>query len=333
MSLKKVRGEKEKNITEGLSRFYRLVPPKIQNSPFNKITTAELQEIMINVANSTGKRTANLLLMNINSAFNYQLKLAPESCYNPAKNVTKFPNVERSRFLTQDEIKRFFSELNKMDSVDFIDFIKIAIFTGNRKSNVLSMRWKHIDFNQKTWIIPEIETKNGKQDYSILDDVVIDILKKRRNNKEYVFHSSKSTKKHYTEPKTAWKTLVKRADIQDLRIHDLRRTLASVLAGQNVSLHMIANILGQSSTGATPIYARFADQPKREALHELKSFQICGKDRKWYWANAKIINKNQIEVSSPNVSESVEVRYAWNENSEANLYNKSGLPTSIFKTK
>ena len=64
----------------------------------------------------------------------------------------------------------------------------------------------------------------------------------------------------------------------------------------------------------------------------LKGFQICGADRAWKWANAKIISSNQVEVSHPEVSSPLEVRYAWAKNAEgANLYNKDGLPTSIFK--
>lgn len=65
----------------------------------------------------------------------------------------------------------------------------------------------------------------------------------------------------------------------------------------------------------------------------LKGFQICGADRKWYWAHANIISKDTVEVSHPDISDPVEVRYAWAENpAEANLYNKAGLPSSIFKT-
>ncbi len=266
MEFKKIRGDKFKTIDEGLSRFIRLIPFNIQNMAFDKVKTQQLQQIAIDVATSTGKRTANLLIMDINSAYNYQLKLEPTSCLNPAKNVTKFPNNERSRFLSKEELKKFFAELEKSESQDFIDFIKIAIFTGKRKSTILSMEWNEINFANKTWTIPKHKSKNKKEDYSILDDAVIELLNKRRNTHEFVFYSPKSATKHYREPKTAWKTLLKNANIQDLRIHDLRRTLASVLAGQNVSLHMIANILGQSGTGATHIYARFADAPKREAL-------------------------------------------------------------------
>jgi sialate O-acetylesterase len=65
----------------------------------------------------------------------------------------------------------------------------------------------------------------------------------------------------------------------------------------------------------------------------LKHFQICGADRQWKWAQAGITGKDSVTVSHPDVPEPVVVRYAWASNPEgANLYNKEGLPTSIFTT-
>jgi len=65
----------------------------------------------------------------------------------------------------------------------------------------------------------------------------------------------------------------------------------------------------------------------------LKRFQICGKNRAWQWADAMIVSKDTIEVSHPEIAEPVVVRYAWSSNPEgANLYNKEGLPASLFTT-
>ena len=74
-------------------------------------------------------------------------------------------------------------------------------------------------------------------------------------------------------------------------------------------------------------------EPTREVYEPLRRFQIRGNDGQWKWAEAKIINKNQVEVWHTDIKTPVEVRYAWSSNPEgANLYNKEGLPTSLFKT-
>jgi sialate O-acetylesterase len=74
--------------------------------------------------------------------------------------------------------------------------------------------------------------------------------------------------------------------------------------------------------------------PVVETKDPLKRFQICGADNRWKWAEAKITGKDTVEVSHPEIAEPVEVRYAWSSNAEgANLYNKEGLPASLFKTR
>ena len=74
--------------------------------------------------------------------------------------------------------------------------------------------------------------------------------------------------------------------------------------------------------------------PTVETQEPLKRFQIKGADNKWHWAEAKITGKDTVEVWHKDVAKPVEVRYAWSPNAlGANLYNKEGLPASIFKTK
>jgi sialate O-acetylesterase len=73
--------------------------------------------------------------------------------------------------------------------------------------------------------------------------------------------------------------------------------------------------------------------PTEEVNEPLKRFQICGADGEWKWAEAKITGKDSVTVWHDQIRTPVEVRYAWSPNPEgANLYNKAGLPTSLFKT-
>ena len=71
----------------------------------------------------------------------------------------------------------------------------------------------------------------------------------------------------------------------------------------------------------------------KETSDPLKCFQICGKDRKWQWAEAKITGNNTVEVFHADIAEPTIVRYAWSINPVgANLYNKEGFPASLFTT-
>ena len=66
-------------------------------------------------------------------------------------------------------------------------------------------------------------------------------------------------------------------------------------------------------------------------VSEVRGFAVCGEDRKWVWAEAKIVD-GTVVVSCPEVSQPVAVRYAWANNPDCNLFNKAGLPASPFRT-
>ncbi len=64
---------------------------------------------------------------------------------------------------------------------------------------------------------------------------------------------------------------------------------------------------------------------------QLKGFAIAGADKKFVWAEAKIVG-NTVVASSPDVETPVAVRYAWANNPDCNLISKAGLPASPFRT-
>ena len=67
-------------------------------------------------------------------------------------------------------------------------------------------------------------------------------------------------------------------------------------------------------------------------VSEVKGFAICGEDKKWVWAQAKIVGKDKVEVSAAGVAKPVAVRYAWSDNPVCNLYSVDGLPVTPFRS-
>jgi sialate O-acetylesterase len=65
---------------------------------------------------------------------------------------------------------------------------------------------------------------------------------------------------------------------------------------------------------------------------EARGFAVCGADKKWVWADAKVLGADKIEVSSPSVAAPVAVRYAWSDNPVCNVFSKDGLPLTPFRT-
>jgi sialate O-acetylesterase len=67
-------------------------------------------------------------------------------------------------------------------------------------------------------------------------------------------------------------------------------------------------------------------------VRDARGFAIAGADKKFHAATAQVVGKDQVEVSSSDVSEPVAVRYAWADNPVANLYSSDGLPATPFRT-
>jgi sialate O-acetylesterase len=65
---------------------------------------------------------------------------------------------------------------------------------------------------------------------------------------------------------------------------------------------------------------------------EAKGFAVCGADKVWRWANARVLAPNKVEVSSDQVAAPIAVRYAWADNPVCNLYSADGLPVTPFRT-
>jgi sialate O-acetylesterase len=69
-----------------------------------------------------------------------------------------------------------------------------------------------------------------------------------------------------------------------------------------------------------------------DTANKLTGFAIAGEDKKWVWADAKLVGDRQIAVSSPEVPNPVAVRYAWADNPVCNVFSAAGLPLTPFRT-
>ena len=142
----------------------------------------------------------------------------------------------------------------------------MCLYTGARKSNVLSMRWEEINLERNEWRIPM--TKNGTSQVLPLVDTAISLLKERRQTVtgDWVFPSDLNDTGHLVEPKGSWETVRKAADLGDLRMHDLRRSLGSWQARTGASLVVIGKTLNHQSPQSTQVYARLDNDPVRQAM-------------------------------------------------------------------
>lgn len=247
---------------------YRLYLAKWGKRKLSSIHHDEVDRLHKKIGREIGKVTANIMLKLLHTMFNRAINewriWAGE---NPAHGIKKFPEQSRDRFLHADEMPRFFQSVMAEENETIRDFILIALLTGARRSNVLAMRWQDINFERAEWRIHE--TKNGTPQTVTLSPEAIEILTNRKlsNGSVFVFPGAGKSG-HLMEPKKGWQRILKRAGIEDLHVHDLRRTLGSWQAKTGASLVIIGKSLNHKSQNTTAIYARLDADPVRASVNK-----------------------------------------------------------------
>jgi len=117
--------------------------------------------------------------------------------------------------------------------------------------------------------------------------------------------------------------------------------------GRRMARWALAEVYGEKMTPAGPMYSRMKVSGTKIVLtfddvgnglrirdgDRLQEFAVAGEDRKWHWAEARIVGKDKVEVWSNEVPRPVAARYAFNNNPRRpNLTNDTGLPAAPFRT-
>jgi integrase len=223
----------------------------------SSIKKADVAALHAKIGTQNGHYQANRVLSLVSAMFGVAGDIGFVGV-NPARGVKKFREVKRDRFLTAEELPKFFESLLKEPSPLFRDFFVLAILTGARRSNMEAMAWQDIDLDNAYWRIPE--SKSGLPVVVALVPGAVAILTARKeatNGSPWVF-PAKSRTGHLSEPTAAWRRLLKRAGLANLRIHDLRRSLGSWQAMGGASLSVIGKSLGHTQIATTEVYARLA---------------------------------------------------------------------------
>ncbi|WP_170756106.1 tyrosine-type recombinase/integrase [Ruegeria lacuscaerulensis] len=246
----------EREVNKYLSHWFR--------RKISSIDRAEVERLHAKVGKDNGLYQANRLLERIRSIFSKAIEWGWKGL-NPAVGIKKFREQSRDRFLQPDELPRFFEALANEPNEAARDFFMISLLTGARKSNTLAMMWNDINFQSATWRIEE--TKNADPLTVHLPRQAVELLieRKLKSDGPYVFEGSGKSG-HLADPKKAWSRILKEAGIENLRIHDLRRTLGSYQAATGANGYIIGKSLGHRSQQSTAIYARLNLDPVRESV-------------------------------------------------------------------
>jgi integrase len=183
---------------------------------------------------------------------------------NPCRHLKKYREEKRRRYLTKDELRRLGAALadaerNKTESPFAVAAIGLLILTGARLTEIVTLRWEYVDLPNSVLRLPDSKT-GAKEIY--LNAAAIKLLRgmPRMAGNPHVI-AGKRDGVHLINLQKPWRRLRAAANLDDVRIHDLRHSFAS--AGK--SLPVIGKLLGHSQPATTARYAHLAADPIRAA--------------------------------------------------------------------
>lgn len=153
------------------------------NRKLGSIRKSDVQSLVEYTAEHSGRIQANHILERIRAIYNKLIFWGYDG-ENPTNGIPKYKQPKRTRFILSKEFPKFWEELETDKSPYLADVVKIALFTGARRSNIFSMRWEEIDWPRKVWNIPM--TKNGDPLTIPLIPEAIELLKRRQDEQRII---------------------------------------------------------------------------------------------------------------------------------------------------
>lgn len=259
---------KKKSWQADERRINKAILPKWGGHKVKAISRADVASLHFEIGKRSGaeanRTTATLSKM---FALAKQWGMLSETDPNPAKGIDFYKMKKRDRWVSPKELPELAKAIGQETNVYVRAAIWLYLFTGVRKSELLQLRWKNIDLERQELCLEE--TKAGRNHYIPLSSAAISLLDRVPRMAENPYLLPGHIKgQHLVNISKPWLRIRRRAGVEDLRLHDLRRTVGSWLAQSGSSLHLIGRVLNHSNPSTTQIYSRFGQDHVRDALEQ-----------------------------------------------------------------
>ena len=215
---------------------------------------------------------------------------------NPAMGVDPYPEENRERFLTPDEFRRLGEALDRAENVGLVPApkkrrkpklakhrkhvpksagkpipaepagvaaIRLLATTGCRENEILSLRWDAVDFERGFLRLADTKTGRSTRPLGAAAIAILRALPVAEGN-PFVLHGGRAHA-HVKELRRLWEAVRYAAKLEDVRLHDLRHSFASVPAMSGESMLVVRSLLGHANVATTERYAHLADDPVKRA--------------------------------------------------------------------
>ncbi|KRE20860.1 hypothetical protein ASE66_08520 [Bosea sp. Root483D1] len=244
-----------------------------------------------------GKGTATRTVRLLGGIFSYAIRLGMRAD-NPTHGVAKYADKQGARFLGTAELEKFGAALRQAETVGIAwrtkpinprskhlpknrddqrsiigpypaAAIRLLVLTGCRLREILDLKWQHVDIERG--LLRLADSKTGAKTV-VLAAPALEVLTTvpRISGCDYVI-AGDDPKRPRSDLKRPWALLMRAAELEGVRIHDLRHTYASHGAAAGMGLTIVGRLLGHADVKTTNRYSHFDADPMRRAANAIGS--------------------------------------------------------------
>jgi len=293
---------KARTYAEYKALIDRYIGPTIGSMRASLVTPADIARLQATVTRAgnggNGNRTiANRVLAVLSSSLSWAGKhgLVPPG-HNPVKVVERFKESRKERFLTSAELAALGEALIEADTTGIawepdaakrtkhapkpenrrtvfgphaIAAIRLLLLTGARRREILDLKWSEVDLERGVLFLGD--SKTGAKTV-VLSAPAVAILESLPRVGKYVIAGASAgseEEKPRSDLNAPWRAVLKRAGLENVRLHDLRHSYASIGVGNSLGLPIIGKLLGHTQASTTQRYAHLDTDPLRRATDEI----------------------------------------------------------------
>ncbi len=246
-------------------RMSKAIYKRLGKRRIEDVRRKDVQAMVRNMAPMSANRTLDFTRRVFNEFEKWEWRARHT---NPVFGIERAKEVPRDRTLAPSEMAVLAEALNYAASTRpaATAAIRLCAVTGLRVSEVLSLQWEDVDFERGLFTLRH--TKTGRRQHH-LSQPAREIIESQPKVNAWIFTTGRDAAITYRYTCETFRQVADVAGLEDVRLHDLRRTFMTAAAAAGLGTHALRDLLGHQTTAMADRYVRTVGAPVAEAREQI----------------------------------------------------------------